>query len=176
MDAARTQPALGQLLIERGVLTPAQFERVLAVHEDNDKPLSDIIVEHGLAERHVIEAALSDHSVSQEDQLLGREERIAQLLQEVEALQTSRKLAERNLTEREETLTRLQTANEAQLKNLADVRDSLAAALAERAQRDDQLRSSESTRAAIAEELERTNARVQTAEQNLAEREEMLAK
>jgi chromosome segregation ATPase len=320
VDAARTQPALGQLLIERGVLTPAQFERVLAVHKDNDKPLSDIIVEHGLAERHMIEAALADHSGSKEsnviaidsaaraasgsadeeaewrrrlfdlagssdatsaesssqpprprgfkrklarnleaylartaaeldergeilqrrttalaeelervstaeaavekrarrlheldlaggelasridellgligerdarlealtsqhddlgkrlelaqtgfaqaqavvaereDQLLSREERIAGLLQEVEALQT---------------------ANEAQLENLAEARGSLAGALAECAQRDDQLRASELTRASIGEELERTSARLRTAEQNLAERDEMLAK
>ena len=70
MDAARTQPALGQLLIEQGVLTPAQFERVLAVHRHNDKPLSDIIVEHGLAERHMIEAALVDHSASRESNVI----------------------------------------------------------------------------------------------------------
>jgi chromosome segregation ATPase len=340
--AARTQPGLGQLLIERGVLTPAQLERVLAAQKHNDKPLSELIFEHGLAERHMIEAALADHSLSQEsnviafdsaargwsglpeedaewrrrlfdlagssdakppaessrkppkprgfkrklarnleaylartaaeldergealqrrsialaeeleqvstaeaaveerarrlreldlasgelasridellgligerdarlealtnqqddlgkrlelaqagitqaeavvaereEQLLSREERIAQLLQEVEASDTSRRLAERNLAEREETMTRLQTANEAQLTNLAEVRDSLAGALAERAQRDDQLRSSESTRAAVAEELERTSARLRTAEQNVAEREERLAK
>jgi chromosome segregation ATPase len=70
VDAARTQPALGQLLIEQGVLTPAQFERVLAVHRHNDKPLSDIIVEHGLAERHMIEAALVDHSASRESNVI----------------------------------------------------------------------------------------------------------
>ncbi len=340
--AARTQPGLGQLLIERGVLTPAQLERVLAAQKHNDKPLSDLILEHGLAERQMIEAALADHSLSQEsnviafdsaargwsglpeeeaewrrrlfdlagsseatppaessrkppkprgfkrklarnleaylartaaeldergealqrrsialaeeleqvstaeaaveerarrlreldlasgelasridellgligerdarlealtsqqddlgkrlelaqagitqaeavvaereEQLLSQEERIAQLLQEVEASDTRRRLAERHLTEREETMTRLQTANEAQLKNLAEVRDSLAVALAERAQRDDQLRSSESTGAAVAEELERTSARLRTAEQNVAEREERLAK
>jgi DNA repair exonuclease SbcCD ATPase subunit len=52
------------------VLTPAQVERVLAVHKDTDKPLPDIIVEHGLAERHMIEAALADHSVSKESNVI----------------------------------------------------------------------------------------------------------
>src|SRR5439155_14111719 len=69
-----------------------------------------------------------------------------------------------------------QTANEAQLENLAELRGSLADALAECAQKDDQLRSSELTRAAVAEELERTSARLQTAEQALDERDETLAK
>jgi hypothetical protein len=309
VDAARTQPALGQLLIEQGVLTPAQFERVLAVHRHNDKPLSDIIVEHGLAERHMIEAALVDHSASRESNVIaidsaargasGRPEEDAAWQRRLFDLAGSsdaapaessrqprkprgikRKLARNleaylarsaaELDERGEILQRRATALAAELERVSTaetafeerarrlreldlaggepasridellgligerdtrlealgaqhddlgqrlelaqaaltraqaviaeredqflsgeermaellqeveasqkLRGSLADALAECAQKDDQLRSSELTRAAVAEELERTSARLQTAEQALAERDETLAK
>lgn len=114
--------------------------------------------------------------VERKELLSSRDERISELTAEVEALRTSWQLTERNLAERNETLVRLETANEAQTRDLAEARQALAVALAESAERAELLGSSEQKQAALVEELEHGRARFHSAEGHLAERDQMLAK
>jgi hypothetical protein len=63
VDPAAIPPRpLGELLLQRGVLTAAQLEQVLAEQQRNGRSLAEIIIERGFANYHAVERALAGGS------------------------------------------------------------------------------------------------------------------
>ena len=58
-DAATQNPKLGDILVEHGVITPAQLEHALAEQERTGKALGTIVVEYGMAPGPIVAQALA---------------------------------------------------------------------------------------------------------------------
>ena len=61
MEAAETSwRSLGELFVERGLISEADLERTLAEQTATNRPLADILVREGLVSGHDITATLMD--------------------------------------------------------------------------------------------------------------------
>ena len=76
LDKERKPKKLGDILVERGVITPYELEKTLELQKDIKRPLGEILVQMGycawddiirvLAEQYEIEACIGEVNINEE--------------------------------------------------------------------------------------------------------------